>query len=108
MRKDKAQDLVENANQILVSMHDDELKHYNRPMFFRSRTEALIALRNIVVSGSDPMIEALADVMSAHIIGEFNESTGEIISCRPLLLCRLFDFKRVKKEEKTDDVQDSV
>lgn len=105
--KDQAQSLVENPRQIMVSMHDDELKHYNRPMFFRSRSEALIALRNSVVCGDDPMIKQLADVMSAHIVGEFDESTGEVIPCRPVLLCRLFDFIRVK-EEKKNDVQDQV
>lgn len=105
MRKtDKSQEFVESSRQIMVSMHDDELKHYNRPMFFRSRTEALIALRNIVVSGDDAMINNLADVMSAHIVGEFDEATGMVMPCTPILLCRLFDFKRVKKEVENDDV----
>lgn len=83
----------ENTTEIICALKDDELIVFHKPMFFRSRVEAMQNLRNSILMGSDNLILKLADRMTAYIIGEYDESAGKIYCYEePLFLCRLADF----------------
>lgn len=95
--KNNANYVRENTTALICALKDDELNCWHKPMFFRNRAEALQNLRNSILMGSDSLILKIADRMTCHIIGEYDETSGKIYCYEePLFLARLADF--VSKE----------
>lgn len=91
--KNNAAYVRENTTEIICALKDDELNVFHKPMFFRSRVEAMQNLRNSILVGTDNLILKLADRMTAYIMGEYDESAGKLFCYEePIFLCRLADF----------------
>ena len=91
--KNNAAYVRENTTEIICALKDEEMNAFHKPMFFRSRVEAMQNLRNSILMGNDNLILKLADRLTAYIIGEYDESAGKIYCYEePIFLCRLADF----------------
>lgn len=80
----------------MYSVFDAAVGAYNRPLFMRSRGEALRSFADAVAKEENGFL-AHAEHYSFWLVGEFDDSTGVVLSVEPVRVCSAVDFVPARK-----------
>ena len=75
----------------VYAVHDSAIGAFNRPLFFRSRGEAIRSFQD-AVADEQSGFRAHASHYSLHQIGTYDDSTGLVEPMSPERVCGATDF----------------
>ena len=75
----------------VYAVHDAAVGAFNRPLFFRSRGEAIRAFQDAVLDTQSGFSAHGADY-SFYVVGDFDDLNGQLISREPERVCGAKDF----------------
>jgi len=78
----------------VISLYDSAVQSYGRPIFVRHPGEALRSLADQVNASDNNDLARHPEDYSLHLIGEFDEETGELIPAEIERLARAQDLKK--------------
>ncbi|WNK12599.1 MAG: nonstructural protein [Microvirus sp.] len=80
----------------IISLFDSAVESFGRPIFVRHPGEALRSLSDQVNASDNNDLARHPQDYSLHLIGEFDEETGELTPCDPERLARAQDLKKAQ------------
>lgn len=85
---------------LILSVKNEKLGFFNRPVYCESRTEALSYIQNILMSDADRALVGLKDDLALYHLGSIDFETGFIDALAiPVKVCDLKDiFETIPKD----------
>lgn len=84
--------------ELVVALFDKQLERYEKPMFFRSRVEALRAIQYMVRRMPGSHVAEYPEDYTAYIIGAWYAESGEFDRQEPIILVHCASLKEVSDE----------